>query len=192
MSKKLILISMTFFLSLILSGCAGLFIAGGIAGASSSQDRRTFPTQLEDENIELKATTAIFEQEALWKDARISVVSFNGVVLLVGQTPTAELKQRAENEVRKVDKITKIHNQLRIAAPISFIAARNDDLLTTKVKSAMLLAKDLPSNKIKVVTENSEVFLMGIVTLGEAELAVKVASEAGGVTKVVKVFEYIH
>jgi osmotically-inducible protein OsmY len=41
------------------------------------------------------------------------------------------------------------------------------------------------------VTENSEVFLLGIVTSKEADLATQIAQETGGVSKVTKVFEII-
>lgn len=177
--------------SLMLSGCSGLLVAGAATGAVASQDRRTLPTQLEDENIELKSIKTLFENDELWKDTNISVVSFNNIVLLVGQAPTAELKNKVTVEIKKIAKVSKVHNQIRISAPTSFFASRNDDYITTKVKSSMFFTDDLPSSKVKVVTENSEVFLMGMVTQEEAERAVDVARNTGGVTKVIKVFEYI-
>jgi osmotically-inducible protein OsmY len=173
------------------SGCAGLFVAGAATGAVAAQDRRTVPTQLEDENIELKTATELFENDEIWEDTRIDVVSYNNVVLLVGQAPTAELKRKAEKLVKKVEKVRKVHNQIRIAAPISFFAARNDEYLTAKVKSAMLFTENFPASKIKVVTENSEVFLMGLVTREEAAKAVEITRNVSGVSKVIKVFEYI-
>ncbi len=177
--------------TLLLQSCSGLIVAGAATGAVASQDRRTLPTQLEDQNIELKAINALFKNDSLWKDTNISVISYNSLVLLVGQAPTAELKNMVNQEVEKIAKVSKIRNQVRIAAPISFIARRNDDYLTSKVKSSMLFTGDLPSTKIKVVTENSEVFLMGLVTREEANQAVEVARSVSGVTKVVKIFEYI-
>ncbi|MEC8224892.1 MAG: BON domain-containing protein, partial [Pseudomonadota bacterium] len=44
---------------------------------------------------------------------------------------------------------------------------------------------------IKVVTENGEVFLMGLVSDSEANLAVDVARNVSGVERVIKVFEYL-
>ncbi|MCW8880366.1 MAG: BON domain-containing protein [Kangiellaceae bacterium] len=174
-----------------LSGCESLLIAGAATGAVASQDRRTVPTQLEDQNIELKSLSTIFKNDDLWGDANIDVVSFNNTVLLIGQTPTAELKEKAGVEIKKIAKVKKLLNQLRIAAPISFFASRNDEFITAKVKSSMLFTEDFPSSKIKVITENSEVFLMGLVTQSEASQAVEIARNVGGVTKVIKAFEYI-
>ena len=177
--------------SFMLTGCTGLFIAGAAGGAASSQDRRTLPTQLEDSSIEIKSMATLFKDDRLWKGTNIDVVSYNTLVLLVGQAPTASLKSRAEREIKKVPKIRKIYNQIRIAAPVSFFTSRNDEYLTTKVKSTMLFTENFPSGKIKVVTENSEVFLLGLVTANEADKAVEIARNINGVKKVVKVFEMI-
>ncbi len=185
------LILLVSVLMVLLSGCESLIIAGAAGGAVASTDRRTVPTQLEDQNIELKSIGALFENDEVWRDTNISVISFNNTVLMVGQAPTAELKKKAEAEIKKIEKVKRILNQIRIAAPISFFASQNDSLITTKVKSSMLFTSDFPSSKIKVITENSEVFLMGLVTAQEAEKAVDITRNTGGVTKVIKAFEYI-
>lgn len=188
---KIAVLIFAFLCCNLLSGCAGLFVAGAATGAVASQDRRTVPAQLEDENIEIKTTTTLFEDDEIWKDTNIDVISYNGIVLLVGQAPTSSLRKRAKKEVEKISKIRKIYNQIRIAAPISFFASRNDEFLTSKVKSSMLFTEAFPSTKIKVVTENSEVFLLGLVTEAEANKAVEVARNVDGVTRVIKVFETI-
>lgn len=172
-----------------LSGCAGLMVAG--AGAAASQDRRTVPTQLEDSNIEIKTVAALFQNDEIWKDTNIDVVSYNTMVLLIGQAPTASLKTKAQTEVEKIPKVSKVYNQIRIAAPISFFAKRNDEYLTSKVKTSMLFTENFKSGRIKVVTENNEVFLLGLVTEDESEKAVEIARNIDGVSKVVKVFEII-
>ncbi len=187
---RLLVISLLLLSSLFLSGCSGLIVAGAATGAVASQDRRTVPTQLEDENIEIKSFTALFENDELWKDTNISVISYNNTVLMVGQAPTARLKTKATETIKQIEKIRKIHNQIRVAAPISFFASRNDEYLTSKVKTSMLFTSDFSSSNIKVVTENNEVFLMGIVTKQEATRAVDIARNVDGVSKVITVFEY--
>jgi len=188
--KKLVII-LVILCCFSLSGCAGLMVAGAATGAVASQDRRTLPTQLEDENIEIKATTALFENDEISKSTNIDVVSYNTNVLLVGQAPTSSLKSKAQAEVEEIEKVNKVYNQIRIAAPISFFAKRNDEYLTSKIKSAMLFSSDFPSAKIKVVTENNEVFLLGLVSKQEAEKAVELARNVDGVSRVIKVFEII-
>ena len=189
---KLRLLSIAILIScFFLNGCTSLMVAGAATGAVASQDRRTLPTQLEDQNIELKTTTALFKNDQVWKDCNIEAISYNTNLLLVGQAPTASLKTKAELEAKKIEKVNRINNQIRIGAPISFFAKRNDEYLTSKVKSSMLFTKDFPSAKVKVVTENSEVFLLGLVTKDEAEKAIDIARKVDGVTKVINVLEII-
>jgi osmotically-inducible protein OsmY len=174
-----------------MTGCAGLMVAGAGAGAVASQDRRTVPTQLEDQNIEIKTIAALFENDEIWADTNIEAVSYNATVLLVGQAPTASLKQQAKKEVESIANVKKVYNQIRIAAPISFFARRNDEFVTSKVKSSMIFTENFPSGKVKVVTENNEVFLLGLVTKAEADKAVEIARNVDGVSRVIKVFEII-
>ena len=166
-------------------------ISSLLSGCMTFQDHRTIPTQLEDENIEIKSLIRIFKNDKLWKDANINVISFNNIVLIVGQTPTASLKEKASLEIKKVAQIKKIHNQIKVSAPIPFFIRRNDDFLTAKIKTVMLFTSDFSTERVKVVTENSEVYLMGIVNKKEAATAVKIARNVKGVKKVIKVFEYI-
>lgn len=178
-------------LTTLLSGCETLIIAGATTSAVASQDRRDFQTQIEDQSTEFKTFSSFFSDDELWNNTNINVISYNNVVLIVGQAPTATLKRKATEEVKKIAKNNKVHNQIRITAPISFFARRNDEYLTTKVKSSMLFTSEFPSSKIKVVTENSEVFLLGLVTSQEADKAVEITRNIDGVKKVIKVFEYI-
>jgi osmotically-inducible protein OsmY len=166
-------------------------VAGAGAGAVASQDRRTVPTQLEDQNIEIKTLAALFKNDEIWEDTNIEAVSYNATVLLVGQAPTATLKRQAKKEVEAIANVKKVYNQIRIAPPISFFARRNDEFLTSKVKSSMLFTEQFPSGKVKVVTENNEVFLLGLVTKEEADKAVEIARNIEGVSRVIKVFEII-
>lgn len=187
------LLKLAFALILVaaVSGCESLLIAGAATGAAASQDRRSVSTQFEDEKTELKTLMAIFDNDEVWKDTNVEIVSYNNVILIIGQAPTATLKEKATAEIKKIAKQKKVHNQIRIAAPISFFARRNDEYLTTKIKSSMLFTSEFPSSKVKVVTENSEVFLMGLMTQAEADRAVEITRNIDGVKRVIKVFEYI-
>ncbi|MDQ7050621.1 MAG: BON domain-containing protein [Enterobacterales bacterium] len=171
-ARALILVGLS---SLVLTSCAELIVVGAATGAVATQDQRTIPTQLEDENIEIKTVNALFKNDELWKDTNIDVLSFNNILLLIGQAPTAKLKQKAGDLAENIAKVRKVYNQIKISAPISFFARRNDEYLTTKVKSKMLFADNFPSGKIKVVTENSEVFLLGLVSQDEADKAAEIA-----------------
>ncbi|MBY5992105.1 division/outer membrane stress-associated lipid-binding lipoprotein [Ferrimonas balearica] len=175
----------------LLSGCAGVIMAGAVGGAVMVNDRRSFETQIDDHGLDVAITDALNENEGLKNESRIRVISMNRRVLLVGQVPNQMLKERAAQIARNHPEVTQVHDQLRIGNPVGFSTRSNDTWTTTKVKSRMFGDNELDALRIKVVTENGEVFLLGLVDNQEADLAVEVARTTSGVRKVVKVFEYL-
>lgn len=175
----------------LLQGCAAAVVAGTASAVTAANDRRTIGSQIDDNNIEIKASIALSEIERLEKFANISAVSVNGIVLLVGQVPNEEMRNEAQRTIEGVSGIRKIHNQIRIGSNIGITTQTHDSWLTSKVKAQLLTAKDISSNNIKVVTENAEVFLMGLVSDSESTQAVNIARNVSGVERVIKVFEYM-
>jgi len=175
----------------LLQGCAAAVVAGTASAVTAANDRRTIGSQIDDNNIEIKASIALSEVERLEKFANISAVSVNGIVLLVGQVANEEMRNEAQRTIEGVSGIRKIHNQIRIGSNIGITTQTHDSWLTSKVKAQLLTAKDISSNNIKVVTENAEVFLMGLVSDSESTQAVNIARNVSGVERVVKVFEYL-
>ena len=175
----------------LLQGCAGLFVASAATTASIANDRRSFGSVIDDQNIELKAANAIATRSDITKASRISATSINGKVLLVGQTPYTQYSRDAEKLVSRVSGVRHVFNEIRISKPLGFGQQSTDTWITSKVKSQMLAQKGMDSTRFKVVTENGEVFLMGLVTREEAERAVNLTRKISGVRQVIKVFEYI-
>ncbi|TBU78534.1 phospholipid-binding protein [Pseudomonas daroniae] len=122
--------------------------------------------------------------------SRIVVTSYNGVILLAGQTPREDLKGIAEQTARKVQGVRKVHNELQVQQPNSLLARSNDSLLTTKIKTQMLADSGVPGSRIKVVTENGIVYLLGVVSRQEANAASNVVQSVSGVQKIIKLFQY--
>lgn len=175
----------------VLGGCAAAVGAGAAAGAAAFYDRRTTGTLIDDELIELKSISALRQNSKLWDQSHINVTSFNNIVLLTGETPDESLRQRAAETVSGLEKVRKVHNEIVVAAPSSMISRSSDTWVTGKVKTLLLNARKLDATRVKVVTENGIVYLMGLVTRFEADAATDVARQVRGVQRVVKVFEYI-
>lgn len=173
-----------------LSACAGMMMAGVVGGAMAVNDRRSIGTQIDDGALELKISQAVSNDEGLDEHARIQVISMNQRVLLVGQAPNRMLKERALRIARETPNVAQVHDQIRIGSPVGFTTRSNDSWITTKVKSRMFGDEELDGLRVKVLTENGEVFLLGLVNKEEARMAVDVARNTTGVRKVVKVFEY--
>jgi osmotically-inducible protein OsmY len=171
------------------AGCVPLAVTGVAVGAMAATDRRTLGAQTDDQTIELKALTRI--QQDLKVSSGVSITSYNRKVLLTGQVADEKIKRDAGALVSRLDSVRSVQNELQVGAEVSMSTSANDSGITTKVKTAFLDAKDLQSNAFKVVTENSVVYLMGIVTRNEGDRAAQLASRTSGVKKVVTVFEYV-
>ena len=174
----------------LLGACAPLLIGGAMVGTALSViDRRSSGAQVEDEAIELKAASRL--REAVPAEAHVSVTSYNRTVLLTGEVPTEAARATAEQTVARIDNVRATVNELAVMGSTSVSARSNDSILTSKVKGALVDAKDVQASAVKVVTERGTVYLMGRVTEREANRAAEVARGTSGVGRVVKVFEII-
>lgn len=191
--KHLGLISLSLLAVLGVSGCSNVLTATRDTPIETNQGTRTLGSALDDPLIETRVSVNVAKANpALENDSHIVVVSYNGVVLLAGQTPRADLKTQAEQVANQVQGVRRVHNELQVLPPSSGLARSNDTWITTKIKTQMLANKDVPSSRIKIVTENGSVFLMGLVTRQEAQNAAQVAQGTAGVQRVVMLFEYLN
>ena len=187
--KKILLLTILLF---VLPGCiAGAFVAGGAAAGGLASDSRTLETITEDEDITHQANRQIAADQTLMQQAHIMAVSYNHVVLLAGQVPNATLREKAARLVQKVPKVKRIFNEITIGEPTSALRRSKDAAITANIKTRMLTTTNLKSNHFKVVTENGTVFLMGLSTRKQADIAGLVARSSEGVKKVVKLVEYV-
>jgi len=177
--------------ALMLAGCAHLVAPLSDRSVDQSHGSRTLGSRIEDSAIERKAYINIRRHPAVAKDARIVVVSWNGQLLLTGQVPTPAIKEAAEKTAQAIRHVQHVHNELDVRPHISLLARMNDSWITTRVKARLLFGPDVPGRRVKVVTENGVVYLMGLLNHVEAEQAVQAAQNAYGVQKIIKIFEYI-
>jgi osmotically-inducible protein OsmY len=172
-----------------LQGCVPVVIgAGGAAAYSSLEDRRTTGTQIDDESIEVRASNRVSDR--FGSAVHVNVTSYNRLALLSGEVPDERARAEAEKIVRAVPTVRDVTNDLQVSGISSLVSRGNDSYLTLKLRGRLLDAKALSQVHIKVVTESGVVYLMGLVTQAEADEAVEIARNTGGVRKVVKVFEY--
>ena len=186
--KTLILISLV---PLLLSGCAAVVIGGAAATATVAHDRRTTGVFIEDGAIEQKAGKGFSADAEIKDNSHINVTSYNTVVLITGEAPNEDIRNRIVNIVREIPKVTHVYNEVTIAAPSSWTSRSSDSLITSKVKTNLLKLDNLVATRVKVVTDKGVVYLMGILTRPEADAATGEAQRTGGVQKVVKLFQYI-
>jgi osmotically-inducible protein OsmY len=172
----------------VLQGCLPMAAVGVGAALTSANDRRTSGTQIDDEGIELRAQNRIIDR--FGDKAHVNVTAFNRSILLTGEVPNEQIKGEVEKTVASVGNLRGITNEIVVAGASALSARANDSYLTSKVKARFVDANYFNPFHVKVVTENSTVYLLGIVTEQEAKLATDIARTTGGVRKVVRLFDF--
>jgi osmotically-inducible protein OsmY len=179
----------TLLIALQLSACGAIAVGGVVAGATVMADRRTPGAQAIDRGIELEANAALAKK--FGDNANISVTSFNQKVLLTGQVKDADIKNAAGDYVKNMKNARTVFNELNIGPNSSYTARANDAYLESKIKTQMIFTEKLPSNSMSVVVTGTSVYLMGILTQNEADMAKKIASNTNGVKDVYVYFDII-
>ena len=175
-------------LAVSLQGCVEMAVVGVGAAVLSAADRRTTGAQVDDEGIELRAANRVSER--FGDKVHVNVTSYNRSVLLTGEVPDEKTRSEIEKIALGAPNVRSITNDLQVAGGASLSSRASDAGITGKVKARFLDANRFSPLIVKVVTEASVVYLMGIVTETEANEAVEIARTTGGVRKVVKVFDY--
>jgi osmotically-inducible protein OsmY len=172
-----------------LQGCVGIMLGGAAMGAVATADRRTLGAQTEDKAIGVKAELRLNQLGG--ENGHVNAASYNRKVLLTGEVKDEAMKAAAEREVRAIQNVQDVINELKIAGPSSYTSRSSDALVTAKVKASLVDMKTISAVSFKVVTERGTVYLMGRVTQREGQVAADVAKGVAGVQGVVKIFEYI-
>jgi osmotically-inducible protein OsmY len=175
----------------LLAGCAETLFVGAATGLAVAQDRRSTGAVVDDNVIEFNAGAELRADKELDEQTHVNITSYNGIVLLTGEAPTIELRDRVLAAVRRVPNIRRITNEIRIAPLASFGIRSQDAWITTQVKARLATNEGVNLLHVKVGTDNAVVYLMGLVKRAEAELAADLASRVKNVARVVKLFEYV-
>ena len=189
--KRLFLPPLLTLSLLVLTGCGSLLATMETDTIEDDPGERTMGQFIEDDNIETKSVVNIHAADDDFDDAHLVVVSYNGYVLIAGQVNSEQIKAKATDVVRKVHGVRRIYNELEVAAPSSAMTRTSDTWITTKVKSWLLGSSEIEGGRVKVVTENGVVYLMGLATAEESERVAAKAASISGVQRVVKLFELI-
>ena len=178
----------------LLIGLYSLIAALVLAGCTNNPEEKRTPGDVIDDNaLEFVIEREIKASDEGFKGAHLVTTVYDGLVLLLGEVPSAALKDKATEVTESLYKVDpdKVYNYLTVGGPISLLARTNDSYLSGKVKTRLLTARDVPASKVKVVTENGVVYLLGKITPSDAELVVAETQKTFGVQKIVKVFDYL-
>lgn len=191
--KKIILIAVFISGAMMLQGCVAAVIGLGAGTAKVATDPRTTGTQVDDTTLDSKVGIKLKNESdaEFFKGSRIITSTYNGNVLLLGQAKSQDVIDRAVSLAQDVEGINQLYNQIRVGAMVNALTLADDSWITTKVKSALIADQNTKARDIKVITEDGEVFLMGILTPSEGQVAADIASKISGVKLVTTIFTYV-
>ena len=172
----------------LLQGCVPLVVGGAASAVLIADDRRTTGIYIEDENIEWKSLARVRE---ISRQSHVNATSYNRKVLLTGEALNEDEKRKIEDAIKAIPSVREVTNELQVAGASSLASRGSDALITSNVKARMVNNGKFSPNHVKVVTEQGVVYLMGLVSAPEGDAAAEIARTTSGVTRVVKVFEYV-
>lgn len=179
--------------TLVLPGCAPLIVGGAVVGAATIHDRRPAAVVFDDQQIELEAMSALLSNTEIRSRSQISVTSYNRTLLMTGNADTTEIAEQATALTSRIPKVQRVVDEVRVGTRLDLARQAEDTYLTARVKADLVGIK-LPGfdpTRVKVVTNDGVVYLMGLLSPEEADAAAERASYVPGVQRVVKLFEYI-
>lgn len=191
MMNTLLKLTCTVLFVVMTSGCVTVLDKVNDEPIQPDPGKRTFGTYMDDERLETILAVNLKKTNPELANAHINVESYNGVVLLTGEVPSKELKQAAGEIARDVASVRQVHNEILVRPNSTVFSRSNDSWISTKVRTKLLANRNIESERVKIVVENRIVYLMGMLTRGEADLASEVAASVSGVDKVVRVIEYV-
>ena len=169
------------FLTGLLLSCASLAPHNvPVRSAGTSLDDKTTERHLRREIISLAGQ----------KPLRVKVEVFNRVVLLVGEVETGSAKNFLEERAARLRETSKVFNQIEVQSPLPKYNGFNDLLLAGRLRFALAAMEEFDDIDMSYLVDRRKIYLLGIVTPSQAELAIDRLSRLEGVESIVVAYEY--
>ena len=158
MKKNFIIL---FFL-LLLNSCVGSSTSGVFgSGVSIALDPRTLGTQIDDSIMQknLRARLALTEKTYLIK---ISVKVLDGRIFLGGKVDKPEEKLNITKLAWETGGARSVKNNITIKQKFSFKNVAKDVLITTQLRTALIINKKVKAANFNIDTVNQKTYIFGI------------------------------
>ena len=152
----------TLFLLLLLNSCVGSSTSGVFGtGVSVALDPRTLGTQIDDSIMQknLQARLALTEKKYIIK---ISVKVLDGRIFLSGKVNTAEEKLKITKMAWEIKGTRSVKNNIAIKQKFSFKNIVLDALITSQLRVALILNKNVTAANFNIDTINQKTYVFGI------------------------------
>jgi len=150
------------FLLLLLNSCVGSSTSGVFGtGVSVALDPRTLGTQIDDSIMQknLQARLALTEKKYL---IRISVKVLDGRIFLGGKVDEPEEKLKITKMAWEAKGTRSVKNNIVIKQKFSFKNTFKDVLITSQLRTALILNKNVKAANFNIDTINQKTYVFGI------------------------------
>ena len=158
MKKNIILL----FLIVLLSACVGSSSSGIFGtGVSVALDPRTLGTQIDDSIMQknLQARLVLIEKKYLLK---VSVKVLDGRIFLRGKVDEPEEKLNITKMAWETKGVRSVKNNIAIKQKFSFKNVAKDILITSQLRTALIINKNVKSSNFNIDTINQKIYVFGI------------------------------
>ena len=167
-----------FFVSLILSGCAGVASKGIFGtGVSVALDPRTVGTQVDDSIMQknLAARVLLMDKKYLLS---VKTKVLDGRIFLTGKVDNPEEKLKLTKLAWETSGVRSVRNDIKIKEEFNFQQSAKDVLITSQLRTAMIFNKKIKASNYQIDTYKKKIYVYGIaLTSDERDLVVKEAEE---------------
>ena len=166
------------FLGILVSGCAGVASKGIFGtGVSVAFDPRSVGTQIDDSIMEknLKTRVLLRDKNHLLK---VKTKVLDGRIFLTGTVENPEEKLQLTKLAWETDGVRSVRNDIKIKEEFNFKQSAKDLLITSQLRTAIILNKDIKATNYQIDTYKKKIFIYGIAqTSDEKDLVIKEAKE---------------
>ena len=158
MKKNLVI----FFFLFLLNSCVGSSTGGVFGtGVSIALDPRTLGTQIDDSIMQknLQARLVLLEKKYFIK---ISVKVLDGRIFLGGKVDEPEEKLKITKMAWETKGARSVKNNIAIKQEFSFKNVAKDILITTQLRAALIINKNVKAANFNIDTINQKTYVFGI------------------------------
>jgi osmotically-inducible protein OsmY len=184
MKNKLLLIIPLLFL--IISGCVGVSSTGVFGtGVSIALDPRSIGTQIDDSIMQKNLVARLSLKEKKYFLA-LKVKTLDGRIFLTGKVDDPEENLHITKLAWETDGVRSVKNDIKIKEGFNFKQSAKDLLITSQLRTALILNKNIKSMNYNIDTYKKKIFIYGIaLTSSEKEKVIDEAKQILDVEKVI-------
>ncbi len=178
---------LSYIIVLILIGCSNSVRMG--TGVDITFDPRTIGMQIDDEIMQKSLKSKIFLIDAKYA-VTITIEVLDGRIFLSGDVDDPETKIQITKHAWETKGVRSVKNLLTIKGDTKFKTNVQDGLITTQLRTALILDKKTKSRNYTLETINQNVYIFGIAM--DKDEKKKVIEKANSIYDVKKVIPSIY